>query len=156
MALTEAGEFQLTEDVVTRSLDWWTSMLSEPDSVADCGWLIFELFTCRDNLSGRDSSAWPRPVGFKHMVLLGTGCTANSSEEVREKARQYILKGSEEILGKPLQEVDVAPAGLDEYHNVERIFGHHYEKLRQVKTRVDPRNRLQGWIKPYKRTGVVS
>lgn len=149
MALTESGEFQLTEDVVTKSLDWWLSMQDEPNFIADSGWLIYELFTCRDSPTGRESSGWPRPKGFKHMCLLGTGCTADSGDEIREKARQYILKGTEQILGKPVQEIDVAPNGLEDFHNVERTFGEHYEKLRRIKTRVDPLNRLKGWIEPF-------
>lgn len=130
-------------------------MQSNPDSsIAQNAWLLFELFTCRDNLSGRHSSVWPRPEGFKHIVLLDTGCAKDSSQEVRDRAKEYILEGPRKMLGKELTEIDTVPAGLDTYHNIERIYGEHYEKLRQIKTQVDPENRLQGWIKPYKERDV--
>lgn len=152
MALTDSGEDQLTDDVIVKSFEWWSEMAEDPTSVGTSGWLLFELFSCKDSSTGRDSTGWPRPVGYKHMVLLGTGCAANSGEELRERARQYILDGPKKILGKPMQEVDIVPNGLEDFHNIERVYGDHYEKLRLIKTRVDPKNRLQGWIRPYTAT----
>jgi hypothetical protein len=149
IALTDAGADQLTESVITKSVEWWTSMLNEPNSIAENGWLLLELFSSRDSSTGRESNAWPRPVGFKHMVLLGSGCAPDSTDTVREKALKYIIEGPEKILGKSMSEVDITPNAIDTYHSVEKIYGGHYEKLRRIKTRVDPENRLQGWIKPY-------
>ena len=124
-------------------------MLDEPNSVAENGYLLYELFSCTDNLTGRHSSAWPRPVGYKHMLLLGTGCAPNSSKEVSDKAKKYIIEGPQKILGKSMGEVDIVPNGLEEFHDIERVYGDHMPKLRQVKARFDPKNRLKGWIKPY-------
>lgn len=124
-------------------------MLTEPNSIASNGWLLFELFSCRDSETGPHSNAWPRPKGFKHMVLLGTGCAPGSTEEVRARARDYIIEGPEKILGKKMGEIDITPNGIDTYHSVERIYGGHFERLRRIKRRVDPGNRLKGWIEPY-------
>lgn len=129
-------------------------MLDEPNSVADNGMLLFELFSCKDNLTGRHSSAWPRPVGYKHMLCLGSGCAPNETKEVSDSARRSIMRAPEEIFGKTMKEVDTIPNCIEDYHDVERIYGSHLEKLRQVKTRVDPTDRLQGWIKPSRHDSV--
>ena len=142
------GEHEISEDIIIRSFDWWAMMLNDASSVSNYGYLLYELFSCRDNLTGRSSSAWPRPVGYKHMMLLGAGCSPNETQEVSDKAKQYLLAGPEKILGKSIREVDVIPNALEDFHDVEKIYGSHLEKLRQVKTKVDPLNRLQGWIKP--------
>lgn len=143
------GEDEISQDVIVRSFDWWASMLGEQTSVSNYGYLLYELFSCRDNLTGCESSAWPRPVGYKHMMLLGAGCAPNETEEVSDTARQYLLDAPKKILGRPMGEVDIVPNALEDFHDIERIYGGHLEKLRQVKTRVDPGNRLQGWIHPY-------
>ncbi len=138
----------LTEAVILKAFKWWSTMAAEPTSVAENGYLLFELFSCRDSLTGRHSSAWPRPPGYKHLVLLGTGCRKDGSEAEMAKAKEYIVGGPKQILNKSIDEVDVVPNCLEEFHNIERVYGEHYEKLRDVKRRVDPKNRLQSWIRP--------
>ena len=143
------GEQEISEEIIVRSFDWWTSMLEDTSSVSKYGYLLYELFSCRDSLTGRQSSAWPRPVGYKHMMLLGAGCSPNETKEVSDKAKQYLVEAPEKIFDKSIKDVDVVPNALEDFHDVKKIYGNHYEKLRQVKTRVDPSNRLQGWISPF-------
>jgi hypothetical protein len=138
----------LTEAVILKAFKWWGTMGAEPTSVAENGYLLFELFSCRDSLTGRHSSAWPRPPGYKHLMLMGTGCAKGGSQAEMAKAEEYIIEGSKQIMGKSIGEVDVVPNCLEVFHNIERIYGEHYGKLREVKRRVDPHNRLQGWIRP--------
>lgn len=83
------------------------------------------------------------------MLLIGAGCATGSTEEVRNKARQHVIDASTRILGKPLNETAIAPNAIEDFHSIENMYGEHYTKLREVKTRVDAGNRLQGWIKPY-------
>lgn len=82
------------------------------------------------------------------MLLLGAGCSPNETKEVSDKAKQYLLTGPKIILGKSIREVDTVPNAVEDFHDIARIYGSHFENLRQIKTRVDPSNRLQGWIKP--------
>lgn len=141
--------FKMSESIILKSFNWWVSMLSEPNSIAENGYLLYEMFSCRDNLTGRNSSAWPRPVGYDHMLLLGAGCAPNSDKELSEKAKRYVIEGSEKILGVKIEDVVISPNAIEDFHSVKTIYGGNYEKLREIKTRVDPKNRLGGWIKPY-------
>ena len=149
--------------MVLSAFEWWNDMLSEPSSVKDQGYLVFELFSCRDNLAGRDSSAWPRPEGFKHMVLLGSGCLPKEKKEGEEGlmeleideeelaiAKRYIRDGPRRILGKRDDEdgVSVIPNAMEEWHNKKAIYGDKYDRLREVKRRYDPKNMLGGPIEP--------
>ncbi|KAK5106680.1 hypothetical protein LTS08_000801 [Lithohypha guttulata] len=139
MALTNE---EMSESVILKSFEWWMSLQQEPNSIADNDWLLFELFACKDNLNGRHSSAWPRPVGYKHMLLVGAGCATGSTGELSNKAKQHVIDASMRILGKPLSETAVAPNAIEEFHSIEKMYGEHYAKLREVKTKVDPGNRL--------------
>lgn len=138
----------MTLEIILNSFEWWLSMCKEPNSISKHGWVFFELFSCCDNLTGRNSSAWPRPVGFKHMLLLGAGCDPNSDPELNEKVKEYIINGPKVILHKPMNVATIMPNGIEDFHDVEKIYGDHYSKLRDIKTRVDPQNRLKGRIKP--------
>ena len=82
------------------------------------------------------------------MMLLGSGCAPGSETEVVKKARQYIIDAPKSILGKSIHEVNIIPNGIEDFHNVEKIYGDSYQKLQQVKTKVDPKDRLKGWITP--------
>ena len=137
----------LTEEIVLNAFGWWDSMLGETSSVRDQGYLLFELFSCRDSLTGRGSSAWPRPVGYNQMVLLGAGCATGAGREELELAKRYVLEGPERILGKGA-EPDIIPNAVEEFHDVKKIYGSHYEKLREIKRRYDPEDRVRGAIKP--------
>lgn len=145
------GEDEISVKIILKAFDWWFSMCNEPTSIAKHGWLFFELFSCRENLTGRDSSAWPRPVDFKHMMLLGAGCDPNSDAELRDKVRQYMIDGPKVILGKATNDATIMPNGIEDYHDVAKIYGTSYSKLRGIKTRVDPENRLKGNIPPLSR-----
>lgn len=153
IVLTDEGELCLTEEIIVKSLDWWQKAAAEPSSVGKNVWLLFELFSCRDNLTGRDSSAWPRPVGFKHTLLLGTGWGLDGAPEDPQLAKKYIVDAHRDIFGKSVEDTIVAPNALEDFHNVKTVYGDHFDKLRTIKTRVDPRNRLKGWFKPHSDQG---
>lgn len=148
VALTGEGELELTEDHLLKSFEWWQRLAAEPSSCGDSAYLLYELFSCRDNETGRDSSAWPRPFGYRHMLLLGSGWGKDSPPEDERLARKYIIEGHQKILGKSVENVIVVPNALEDFHNINMVYGDHVEKLRTIKTRVDPRNRLQGWWEP--------
>jgi len=52
------------------------------------------------------------------------------------------------IFGRDVRDLDVVPNALEDFHNIERVYGEHYIRLRQIKTRVDHDDRLGGWIRP--------
>ena len=139
---------EMSEGTIVKSFEWWAAMLEEKTSVAENGYLLFELFSCRDNLSGRDASAWPRPVGYKHMVLVGAGAAADAPKEDVERAKQYVLDAPEKIVGKKMNDVDIVPNALEAFHDIERVYGPSFERLRQIKKGVDPEDKLKGWFRP--------
>lgn len=83
------------------------------------------------------------------MLLLGSGCAPNSDKALGEKARRYIIKAPEQILDAKMEDVVIVPNALEDFHSIKTVYGDNYEKLREVKTRVDPKDKLGGWIRPY-------
>jgi len=147
--LTAATNTVLTESTILKAFSWWEeTLLKEPASIGNYSYLLFELFTCCDNLTGRGSSAWPRPPKYTHQVLLGTGCAADAPKEDDKRARQLIIDGHQTIFGRDVRDLDIVPNALEDFHNIERVYGEHYQKLREIKTRVDPDDRLGGWFRP--------
>lgn len=139
---------KLTEEDVLRSFQWWEKVQSQPTSVADHGYLLFELFSCRDNLVSRATSAWPRPLGFKHMLLIGAGCNPGSPKEDFETAKAFVKDDGPQILGTDAKNMMPIPNALESFHNMEKVYGSNYEKLKEVKRKYDPEDRMGGWIRP--------
>lgn len=138
----------MTEDVIKKAIAWWTTTLDEPGSVKNHGYLLFELFTATDNVAGRYASAWPRPTGYTHQVLLGGGCAPDAPPEEVARARQVVIDAHPKIFGKPVEELNAVPNALEDFHNIKGVYGDNYDRLREVKTRVDPHDRLGGWFRP--------
>jgi hypothetical protein len=150
MYWTPMAQSEITEKVVQRSFEWWDKVQSQPNSVSEFGYLLFELFSCRDNLVSRASSAWPRPLGFKHMLLIGAGCAPGAPEEEHETAKKLVKDdGPQLILGaEEAKKMVPIPNAIEPFHDMKTIYGDHYEKLREVKRRYDPEDRMGGWIRP--------
>jgi hypothetical protein len=107
---------KLTTDVILRSFAWYDELSTQPGSIKDNGYLIFELFCTTDSLTSRNDSAWPRPVGFKHMVLLGAGAHASASKAENELAAKLLADGMEYVFGKGAK-IDIVPNGVEEFHD---------------------------------------
>lgn len=138
----------MTEEHVVRSFDWWNKVAEQPSSVSEFGFLLFELFSCRDSLTSRASSAWPRPLGYKHMLLIGAGCAPEAGKEENAKARELVEVDGPKILGEASKDYMPIPNALEEFHDMKRVYGGHYDTLREVKRRYDPQDRMGGWIRP--------
>lgn len=142
---------KLTEEHVVNSFAWWDEVgASKVGTVGNNPNFLLELFSCRDNLTARASSAWPRPVGFKHMLLLGTGCDGEGTQEERDEAKRLIKDvAPRQILGeKGAKEMIVIPNGVEGFHDHAKMYGEHWPRLRQIKAKYDPDNRLGGWVPP--------
>ena len=141
---------KITEEHVVRSFEWWDEVSRTGNTVADFGYLLFELFSCRDNLVSRVSSAWPRPEGYKHMLLIGAGCAPNAGKDQNAQAKWFIEeRGPKLILGEEVAAKMIpVPNALEDFHDMSKTYGSHYQRLREVKRKYDPNDRLKGWIRP--------
>jgi hypothetical protein len=157
---------KLTTDVIIRSFAWHDQLSAQPNSIKDNGYLLFELFCTTDSLTSRSGSAWPRPAGFKHLVLLGAGAHPSASDAENEVAAKLVADGMEFIFGKGVK-IDVVPNAVEEFHDVPgvglvlqvflimrtnadvlqlQIYKEHYPKLQELKRKYDPENKLKGLI----------
>jgi hypothetical protein len=150
MYWTAMATSTVTQDIVTGSFAWWDRVQKENGSVANHGYLLFELFSCRDNLTSRASSAWPRPLGYRHMVLIGGGCDPDAPKTDRDTAKDLVKEdGPQMILGpEGAKTMMPIPNALEDFHDKKLIYGGHYEKLRDIKKKYDPEDRMGGWIRP--------
>jgi len=93
--------------------------MASSDSIKDGVYLLFELFCARDSLTARTDSGWPRPVGFKHMVLLGAGTPPTASAADDALAKRLVAGGARDIFGD--KQIDICPNSLEDYHDVEPV-----------------------------------
>jgi hypothetical protein len=77
-------------------------------------------WTQRDVIGNRSDSAWPRPKGIKHELLLGTGCHPGASPEARKLARQRLIDGPDEILGAYTHK-NLLPNALEPFHDPKQV-----------------------------------
>ncbi|KAF1983616.1 FAD-binding domain-containing protein [Aulographum hederae CBS 113979] len=133
----------LTPSLLQRAITWYTTL---PPSLHASTTLLFELFCTRASLSGRAASGWPRPEGFRHVLLLGTGCEVGAGEAVVGEAVRRVREGAGEVFGGDGEGkgVGVVPNAVEEFHDIEGIFQEHYPKLKELKRMYDPGNRLKG------------
>ncbi|KAL4795894.1 FAD-binding domain-containing protein [Aspergillus venezuelensis] len=135
----------ITKEHVLRAVEWSDEISKIDAALGDCTYLIFELLSSRDPINGPSSCAWPRPPGAKHILLLGTGCPADAEADKEKLARDLAIKAPAQVLG-PNADFSVLPSGLEDYHDVDKIWGPHVEQLQELRRRYDPRCRFKGAV----------
>ncbi|KIW07641.1 uncharacterized protein PV09_01584 [Verruconis gallopava] len=136
---------RLSEDILMKSFEWYDECsMAANDSLGSYSSLVFELFCTSESKSGRLSSGWPRPPGFKHMILIQSGSPGRSAAD--DVARELAMQGPSFILGPSANRSSTANA-IEDFHDVQEIYGENYEKLKELKRQYDSKNRLNGWIK---------
>jgi hypothetical protein len=113
----------LTEEVIIKAFEWYFSLQTigpEGSSVRESGYLIFELFCTRDSLTSRTDSAWPRPKGFRHQVLIGAGTRPGASAEEDALAQKMVEDGPALVFGKG-SKIDIIPNAAESFHSKEDV-----------------------------------
>lgn len=102
-----------------RSFDWYQKTQDVKDgALGPYTSLLFELFCTSDSKSGRFASAWPRPAGFRHMVLIQTGHLETGP--LHDYALDLLLQGSKDILG-PDAKQDITANAIEPFHNMRDV-----------------------------------
>ncbi|GIZ44771.1 hypothetical protein CKM354_000796000 [Cercospora kikuchii] len=129
----------LTPELVMKAFDWQRQLT---DAGADAN-VMFELWGVRGSSSGPGASAWPRSDQCRHFCMLSMGAAPNASIEDIARAVQLIKDGPVEILGTEYDESFIATSALDDYHNIEKVYGDNWERVLSVKKRYDGNAKLQ-------------
>ncbi|RDW63189.1 FAD-binding oxidoreductase [Aspergillus mulundensis] len=135
----------LSSETITRAIAWAAGIQALDASLADCTYVVFEVLSSREPTS-ISSTAWPRPRTGKHILLLGTGCPGDAGSEEEELARELAVDAPRHVLPRD-QEAWVLPSAVEEFHDVRKIYGPHFERLRGLRRRYDPRGRFKGLIR---------
>lgn len=111
---------RLNESIIMNAFAWYDKTQTAGDgSIGPCSSMLFELF-CVTDAPDRSASGWPRPVGFKHMVLLGSG--APTIGPMHDLAKQLVIDGSKEVIGADAK-LDVTPNALEDFHDPKDVSG---------------------------------
>ncbi|RAL06923.1 FAD-binding oxidoreductase [Aspergillus homomorphus CBS 101889] len=133
----------ITKEHVINAVQWFEGIREIDAALGDCTYLIFELLSSCDPVGGISSCAWPRAPEMKHILLLGTGCPAGADASKEHLARVLAIKAPAQVLGTDA-DLNVLPNGLENYHDVTKIWGAHVTKLQDLRKRYDPRRRFKG------------
>jgi hypothetical protein len=110
---------KLSEEIIMNAFGWYNKTQTEDGgAVAPFSSMLFELFCTTDSKSGRHASAWPRPKGFQHLVLLQSG--AAGPGEADAAGKKLVLEGPDYVLGKGAPKHFVANA-LEDFHDVRAV-----------------------------------
>ena len=134
---------EMTEEVVVRSFEWFDKVSAAEGSIKDNGYLIFEVMqkvrpaqtsnsiaisnsqiqtTFNHSSLTRASTAWPHPLGARHILLLGTGCRPDASESENKLARKLIMEGYDYIFeNRKIAETDFVPNTIEDFHDTKKV-----------------------------------
>ncbi|KAF6812124.1 cysteine desulfurase [Colletotrichum plurivorum] len=137
----------LDRDILNRAVQFYDKLGELDQSIQDISSIIFECLLVRPPLGGTAEIAWPRSPNLNHLLLLISSCPGDGSKEQEELLRKISIDAPKEVLGDKLSEAEVNPAGLElEYHSVEAVYREHYEKLKALRSRYDPKSRFKSFF----------
>ncbi|KAB8210098.1 FAD-binding domain-containing protein [Aspergillus parasiticus] len=136
---------EISKETIIKAIQWSEDIQHLDKSLGDCTYLIFELLSSRDPAGPMSSCAWPRPLGGKHILLLGTGCPSGDGPDKEKLARDLAIEAASKVLGADA-EVNYLPNGFEDFHDPKKIWGPHFEQLRALRRRYDPHGRFKAAV----------
>ncbi|KAF2712030.1 FAD-binding domain-containing protein [Pleomassaria siparia CBS 279.74] len=133
----------VTEDLIKKTFKWYEDSLAQQPKLNAGTFVLIELMQKEafNSVKSRKDTGWPRPNG-RHILQLGTGALKDSGEELHKFAVKRLADAASEILDD-YKTGDCMPRDFEGHHEPEKIFGENVERLRAVKKRVDPNNRIR-------------
>ncbi|KAL2823245.1 hypothetical protein BDW59DRAFT_180716 [Aspergillus cavernicola] len=135
----------LSRETIIRAVRWSDGIQRLDESLGDCTYLILELFASRDPAGSVSDSAYPRPAGMKHLLILGTGCPSDAGLDKEKLAHDLAAQATSHILGKD-EEPHYLPSGQEDFYDPQKIWGPHFPRLQSIRRRYDPRKRFKGAV----------
>ncbi|KAF2873051.1 cysteine desulfurase [Massariosphaeria phaeospora] len=134
----------ITEDLIRRTWKWFDETLIMEPKLNAGTFVLIELMQKEafNTVKSRADTGWPRSKG-RHILQFGCGALKGCSEELQKVATERLAAGAREILDE-YSVGDCLPRDFEEFHDPVEMFGENVERLRSVKKRVDPKDRLKG------------
>ncbi|KAF2740985.1 cysteine desulfurase [Polyplosphaeria fusca] len=136
---------ELTPDIIRKTWKWFDdTLLQEPKANAGT-FVLIEMMQrpSFNSVKERTATGWPRPQG-RHILQIGTGVlNAVCTQDLHDYAEKRLGAGGPEIL-PDYSAANCLPRDFEVFHDPVQMFGENVEKLRAIKKRVDPNNRLKG------------
>ncbi|KAE8372683.1 FAD-binding domain-containing protein [Aspergillus bertholletiae] len=136
---------EISEKTIIKAIQWSEDIERLDKSLGDCTSLAFELLSSSDPAGSISSCAWPRPLGAKHILLLGTGCPSGDGPDKEKAARDLAIEAASKVLGEGA-EVHYLPNGFEDFQDPRKIWGAHFDQLQALRRRYDPYSRFKASI----------
>ncbi|KAF2655312.1 cysteine desulfurase [Lophiostoma macrostomum CBS 122681] len=136
---------EITEDLIKRTWTWFDQTLIREPKLNAGTFVLIEIMQKEafNSVKSRSDTGWPRADG-RHVLQLGTGAlNASCTKEVYDLAVQSLADGAKAICDNYSVE-NCLPRDWEEFHDAIQMFGENVPKLREVRKRVDPKDKLRG------------
>ncbi|PLB44948.1 FAD-binding domain-containing protein [Aspergillus steynii IBT 23096] len=136
---------EMSAETIVKTVKWSEEIRELDESLGDCTYIIFELLSSREPGGPISNCAWPRPAGFKHILLLGTGCPGDSGPVKEKLARDLACQAAYRVLGEGA-DFHYLPNGFEDFHDARKTWGPHFAQLQTARNHYDPKNKFKGAI----------
>jgi hypothetical protein len=138
---------RIDETMLRNAWDWMDNLLAKDPAIAEVPLgtiVLIEVMqkAAFQSLKRSADAAWPHTKN-RHVVQLGAAALRNRPE-LEGLVSRALKDAPVEIVGEGHDGADFIPNFLNDFSDVEKIFGGNYGRLVQLKERFDPKGLFQG------------